>query len=389
MNKKAFTPVKCNQRLLFSKAKNFTGFTLIELLIVIGIIAILAAGVIVAINPGRQFAQARDATRESHINTLHNGLISYQVSNNGNLSGLPITTETTEICNTNLESYDCTGFIDLSTLVTDGHINQLPVDPQATGDGTGYSYEVAEGSIILVAPLAETRFIGIGITETEYTGGGGGEACSGFTYSPTGSWGSKIDTTVRDYYTVDNSDATVEKVIYCDDENCIFLTNGATAPSGDICVAESEGVYLSLLWDKTDVGEYEYGQHGDTLSSLSVVGGVHDSSLAIGVDNATEPAGNDWLDANYDTTSYTFPAMDACTSKGEGWRLPNLRELDSIRDQSNSSSPYTDLPGITSWGYWSSSEFENYYAYYLDFGYGFEYGNRKDYNEYVRCVRDQ
>jgi type IV pilus assembly protein PilA len=83
---------------------NKKGFTLIELLIVIGIIAILAAGVIVAINPGRQFAQARDATRRSHINTLNKALLSYQVSNQGNLSGLSLPTEPTEICNTNLTS---------------------------------------------------------------------------------------------------------------------------------------------------------------------------------------------------------------------------------------------------------------------------------------------
>jgi type IV pilus assembly protein PilA len=154
---------------------NKKGFTLIELLIVIGIIAILAAGVIVVINPGRQFAQARDASRESHIKTLYNSILSYQVSNQGNLSGLSLPTEPTEICNTNLTSPTCTDLVDLSDLVAEGHLNQLPVDPQGgvseTSDGTGY--EVAEGSIILVAPLAETRFIGIGTTESEYAGGGG------------------------------------------------------------------------------------------------------------------------------------------------------------------------------------------------------------------------
>lgn len=50
------------------------GFTLIEILIVIGIIAILATIVIIAINPARQFAQARNAQRISNINTILNAI---------------------------------------------------------------------------------------------------------------------------------------------------------------------------------------------------------------------------------------------------------------------------------------------------------------------------
>ena len=47
-----------------SEDQNQSGFTLIEILVVIGLIAFLAAVVIIAINPARQFARAHFPARE-------------------------------------------------------------------------------------------------------------------------------------------------------------------------------------------------------------------------------------------------------------------------------------------------------------------------------------
>ena len=61
------------------------GFTLIELLVVIGIIGILAAIVLVAVNPGRQFALARDQQRRSDLYSITNTIYQFAAEHDGNL----------------------------------------------------------------------------------------------------------------------------------------------------------------------------------------------------------------------------------------------------------------------------------------------------------------
>ena len=133
------------------------GFTLIELLLVIGIIAILAAVVIVAINPTKQLGDARNAQRRSDVKSILDAVYQYALDNNGNIpSG--ITTTSKEICKSGV-AVDCDGAntINLNAL-TGSYIVALPTDPQepSTSTGTNYFIVLTSNSRITVSsPGAE------------------------------------------------------------------------------------------------------------------------------------------------------------------------------------------------------------------------------------------
>ncbi len=124
---------------------------------VIGILAVLLAITLVAINPAKQFAQANNTQRRSDVNTVLNAVHQYGVDNNGDLSALGIGGTATEISSTG---------VDICSELVPEYIAALPVDPQAGDDepvtdcastySTGYDIMQGTNSRITVnAPNAE------------------------------------------------------------------------------------------------------------------------------------------------------------------------------------------------------------------------------------------
>lgn len=144
-------------KLQFLSRGSRPGFTLIELLLVIGIIAILASIVIVAINPTKQLGDARNAQRRSDVNTILNAVYQYAIDNNGDLPGCletAVTGSGYDVCV--VDPGTCgAGYCDL-TILTGSYLVSIPTDPAYTSGDDSF-YDVSKdvnGRITISAPRA-------------------------------------------------------------------------------------------------------------------------------------------------------------------------------------------------------------------------------------------
>ena len=136
------------------------GFTLIEILVVIGIIAVLATIVIIAINPARQFAQARNTQRISNLNSILNAVGQNLADNKGVWTCGSVTIGTPAASSTIGTTVGIT-YADLGSCLVPKYIpSSIPVDPtDGTTLNTKYEISVdsATGRYMLCAQNTEAN----------------------------------------------------------------------------------------------------------------------------------------------------------------------------------------------------------------------------------------
>lgn len=131
------------------------GFTLIELLLVIGIIAILASIVIIAVNPQNQLSSAKQAKRNNESAAIQNSINQYYLDNGGfpgDKTWGTTKATSTDICAPGVTDASC---INIENDLVPTYIAAIPVDPLETDPNlSGYAgYETTSGTAFLVAGL--------------------------------------------------------------------------------------------------------------------------------------------------------------------------------------------------------------------------------------------
>ena len=122
------------------------GFTLMEILLVIGLLAVLAVVVFVALDPAKRFQDTRNARRTTDIQNILSAVHTYVNDTKGTFPAAITSTEKqigTATTGCAVSTGGCavagaTDCVDLSTALG-SYLKSIPIDPNGTAALTGYS----------------------------------------------------------------------------------------------------------------------------------------------------------------------------------------------------------------------------------------------------------
>jgi prepilin-type N-terminal cleavage/methylation domain-containing protein len=132
------------------------GFTLVELLVVVAILGILAAILILAINPAESQRKSRDATRLSDLATVRQA-VDLSISEGEVLTGTALAPFT----GTSAGSRDTTNLGNWVGMIVSDYLSVLPIDPRQNATDTTL---LSDGTTTIVAGGMVYTFMSNGST---------------------------------------------------------------------------------------------------------------------------------------------------------------------------------------------------------------------------------
>lgn len=113
------------------------GFTLIEMILVTAVMAVLASIILIAVNPSRNLARARNANRQRDVGEIVRAIQLYIIKNGSRPAGIDATLRMIgtsvsgcDVLCPNLAVITAIGCLDLNPSLTGPFLAAIPEDPQ-------------------------------------------------------------------------------------------------------------------------------------------------------------------------------------------------------------------------------------------------------------------